>query len=300
MKKILFFSAAWILIAGGITQAQQNMGGTGQGMPPDPMSWDRYTVRGEEFSVLLPTLPAMTTTKGLRSRDQKNQSQRHLKTSFDGVDYIIDVFENPKPRQSLDEFIAEQKANGEFDPASERRLVIYGVPGKEFSSANKNSPAVVQFFVTEKRLYRFVASGPKVDGLGARTFFSSIKLGEKTVGMEVSDGPGRPVDTTADRVMSGKEITTKAQLVEKPEPSFTNEARAKNTSGTVILRVVFTKYGTVENIRVVQGLPDGLTERAIEAAKQIKFIPATKDGRPVSMWMQLEYNFLFKDGPGER
>jgi hypothetical protein len=42
---------------------------------------------------------------------------------------------------------------------------------------------------------------------------------------------------------------------------------------------------------VVQGLPDGLTERAIEAARKIKFVPASKEGKYVSMWMQLEYNF---------
>jgi hypothetical protein len=47
----------------------------------------------------------------------------------------------------------------------------------------------------------------------------------------------------------------------------------------------------VENIRVVRELPDGLTERAIEAAKKIKFVPAMKNGHAVSMWMQLEYNF---------
>jgi len=34
-----------------------------------------------------------------------------------------------------------------------------------------------------------------------------------------------------------------------------------------------------------------LTERAIAAAKQIRFVPAQKDGHAVSMWMQLEYNF---------
>jgi hypothetical protein len=30
---------------------------------------------------------------------------------------------------------------------------------------------------------------------------------------------------------------------------------------------------------------------SIRVARQIKFIPATKDGRPVSMWMELQYNF---------
>jgi hypothetical protein len=41
----------------------------------------------------------------------------------------------------------------------------------------------------------------------------------------------------------------------------------------------------------MRGLPYGLTEKAIAAARQIRFDPATKDGHKVSMWMKLEYNF---------
>ena len=59
----------------------------------------------------------------------------------------------------------------------------------------------------------------------------------------------------------------------------------------VILKCVFASNGSITNIRVVSGLPYGLTERAIDAARKIKFIPAMKDGKCVSMWMQLEYNF---------
>ncbi|MBD0373542.1 MAG: energy transducer TonB, partial [Pyrinomonadaceae bacterium] len=44
-------------------------------------------------------------------------------------------------------------------------------------------------------------------------------------------------------------------------------------------------------IRAVKGLPDGLTEKAIAAARQIKFVPAQKDGRNVSQYIQIEYNF---------
>ena len=47
-----------------------------------------------------------------------------------------------------------------------------------------------------------------------------------------------------------------------------------------MLRAVFTPGGQVTNISAVSGLPYGLTERAIAAARQIKFVPATKDGTP--------------------
>jgi hypothetical protein len=53
----------------------------------------------------------------------------------------------------------------------------------------------------------------------------------------------------------------------------------------------FPLWGQVEQIRAVQSLPFGLTERAIAAARQIKFLPATKGGRPVAVYMQLQYNF---------
>jgi TonB family protein len=93
------------------------------------------------------------------------------------------------------------------------------------------------------------------------------------------------------RVFSGKDVTSKARVLSKPEPQYTEEARKNQVTGTVVLRAVFTSGGQVTGIKAVSGLPYGLTERAIAAARQIKFVPATKDGRPVSMYIQLEYNF---------
>ena len=95
----------------------------------------------------------------------------------------------------------------------------------------------------------------------------------------------------ANQTYKGKEVSTKASVKKKPEPSYTKDARKHGIEGTVILHCVFASTGQVTNIHVVSGLPDGLTERAIEAAKKIKFKPATKDGHPVSMWMELQYNF---------
>ena len=88
-----------------------------------------------------------------------------------------------------------------------------------------------------------------------------------------------------------REVEQKARVLSKPEPQYTEEARKTGISGTVMLRVVFSSAGEVVQIRAIRTLPLGLTERAIAAARQIKFIPAMKGGRPVSVHMQLEYNF---------
>jgi TonB family protein len=104
-------------------------------------------------------------------------------------------------------------------------------------------------------------------------------------------GPGGGGGGDYSKIFTGKEVTSKARLISKPEPQYTEDARKNQITGTVVLKVVFASSGQVTNIRTVSGLPYGLTERAIAAARQIKFVPATKDGHQVSMWMQLEYNF---------
>src|SRR6185437_2120 len=97
--------------------------------------------------------------------------------------------------------------------------------------------------------------------------------------------------TDYNRIFKSGEVSSSARVLEKPEPQYTETARKNQVTGTVVLRAVFSAGGTVTNISAVSRLPDGLTERAIAAAKQIRFVPATKDGRPVSMWMELQYNF---------
>ena len=92
-------------------------------------------------------------------------------------------------------------------------------------------------------------------------------------------------------VRHGDEVTSKARVLAKPEPRYTEEARRAQIIGTVVLRAIFFADGTIRHILVIRGLPFGLTERAIAAARAIRFTPAMKDGRPVSMFVQLEYNF---------
>src|SRR5215831_7492123 len=121
-------------------------------------------------------------------------------------------------------------------------------------------------------------------------------------GVGIMEGPGSgggpldnphplrrsPVDYNA--VFTGREVDRRAGVIEKPEPSYTATAKQHELTGTVILNTIFAANGQVTDITVVRGLPDGLTEAAVAAAKRVKFKPALINGRTVSMYMQLQYN----------
>ena len=102
-------------------------------------------------------------------------------------------------------------------------------------------------------------------------------------------GGGGPIDYS--RTFRQSEVTKKAAITRKPEPDFTEQARRFNVTGVVRLRAILAASGEVKNIAVVKSLPHGLTERSLEAARQMRFNPALKDGRAVAQYVVLEYNF---------
>ncbi len=71
-----------------------------------------------------------------------------------------------------------------------------------------------------------------------------------------------------------------AEVISKPTPAYTPEARSLRIEGEVVLEVVFEATGKLRVVRVVQGLGHGLDETATRAAEQIRFKPAKRDGQP--------------------
>jgi TonB family protein len=114
--------------------------------------------------------------------------------------------------------------------------------------------------------------------------------GDTNIGGGGAGGGGGGGDDP-NKVYTTKDVSSKARILSRPEPQYTEEARRNQVTGTVVLRAVFGANGAVSNIKAVKGLPDGLTEKAISAARQIRFVPAQKDGRAVSQYIQIEYNF---------
>jgi len=119
---------------------------------------------------------------------------------------------------------------------------------------------------------------------GARGVVASAGFGN---GVATGDGSGR-VNTTRGSVRqsgfgdteSASKGQVPAEILSKPTPVYTDEARKLRIEGEVMLEVVFESSGRLRIVRVLRGLGHGLDEAATRAAEQIRFKPALRDGQP--------------------
>jgi len=75
--------------------------------------------------------------------------------------------------------------------------------------------------------------------------------------------------------------STPVEILSKPRPEYTEEARKLRAEGEVVLEMRFGASGQAEVLRVIRGLGHGLDESAQRAALSIKFRPALKSGQPI-------------------
>jgi Gram-negative bacterial TonB protein C-terminal len=283
----LIFAICLMLSA---TASEWGHASTRSGRDQVPGEWQRYTVSGEEFSVLLPVVPSMSTSDMYARRSRR---ERILGAYSNGVVYAVYTFENKS--LSLDDLIGRFANHNEpMEP-----VTVDSITGKRSRFETDDRMGAVQLFAAGNNLYVFQVSGSKLGNpaAGMTKFFSSMRLGNQPEGNQVAEGAGEQPTSNSETplinpsIFPGKQVAIKVAVITKPEPRYTEQARKNSITGTVVLRAVFSSAGVVTNIHPVTYLPDGLTERSIEVAKQIRFIPAVKDGRFVSMWIELQYNF---------
>ncbi len=80
-------------------------------------------------------------------------------------------------------------------------------------------------------------------------------------------------------------------LTRMADPEFSQEARAQKFQGIVLVTMIVTSKGTVEDVWVVRGVGMGLDQNAAAAVRRYQFKPATFKGRPVGVELNVEVNF---------
>lgn len=264
---------------------------------------------GEEFSVEMPSMPFAFESRRNVSVT-KSEPMRTFGLYSRGVILIVTSFDNPQEQETLDRFATYHWGAGAL--SFTRDVKLGDLAGKEYESA-VGIRSRARVFRTTNHAYLVWAMSKTENDTRIARFLDSFTLGGKPSGVAIveppppavplpsetspviTQGPGQsgPLSSghAAGEPYKLTEVTLKAVVVFKPAPGFTEEARRENVTGTVRLRVVLGAEGRVRGISVIRGLPEGLTEKAIDASRHILFFPAEVDGRDVSQYATLEYNF---------
>jgi TonB family protein len=253
--------------------------------------WTNFTPPDEEFTVSVPGNPVARIHPVYNARDssaEKLLAHREYGGYGSGLIFIIHSFKAEHPQKLSSNYPNFLQQGMDF----ERNLSIDGLDSTEVrrtvtSPRGTYTKRNVKF-VTGKHLYLMTMATIEENSLAVDQFLSSIRWHRAD---NTSTPIQPPVETVTGAVFNPSELTQRALVVSKAEPFYTDDARAHKVTGTIILEAVFAEDGYVTNITVTRGLPHGLIESAIDAARSIRFFPAQKDGKPVSQRTMLEYNF---------
>lgn len=283
--------------------------GTGAGLrlsepqTVSPARWYQISPRSEPFSFQMPAVPRLYVDyqddgSGLYRVGGaviKRQSTYHAYQ--DGVIYLVQVYKTSSPEALLNGLAGMPPLKG----AAAREVSAEGISGVEYEAAGDTFYAKARFVKSGKVLYELQALAREKGNPAFDRFLSSLRTGtvNPAQGAEVIQVAGTPAQAAAGgdanvedvQPLAAKDVTRKAAVFYKPEPTYTDEARRRNITGTVRVRLVLAATGQVTNVSISHGLPGGLTEVAVEAARAIQFLPAEKDGRRVSQYAAIEYNF---------
>jgi TonB family protein len=91
-----------------------------------------------------------------------------------------------------------------------------------------------------------------------------------------------------------RDVDTQPRVLTRPRPVYTSDALEDNIQGIVHVSALFGADGTIRDVRILRGLGHGLDESAMKAVMQIRFIPATLNGVPVSVTRTIKIGFSLR------
>jgi TonB family protein len=106
-------------------------------------------------------------------------------------------------------------------------------------------------------------------------------------------GPGSGGGTGGGPYRPGSGIDA-PRLLKEVRADYTEEARQRGLSGEVLLEIIVRRDGSVGDVKILQGMPAGLNDRAIQAVKQWKFAPARRLGTPVDVIVEVGVEFKLR------
>ncbi len=270
-------------------------------------SWETITTRNNEFAIsMLSEFQVYNHSEPFYLKDGGAKFlEEHVVTGYlDRVVMVVTVSRVSNPSQGLNELLSTsyKRMKGWQD------INLNGFKGKHYQSSERGYYRDIQLFVSKEHIYGVEVAAKDAENPVVKKFLSSLRLGKDAVA-QAADVAAKETAKTQTQIQTQTLLTVdgqplkfedfkddnpklrKAIIIFKPSPFYTDDARQHQTTGTVLLKMVLSATGMVTDIEIVDGLGHGLSEKAIEAAKLIRFLPAEKDGRPVSQYVRVEYEF---------
>jgi TonB family protein len=167
------------------------------------------------------------------------------------------------------------------------RLALSVAQQDRFSPATRNGAAVAVRQSVEMNLEGCIATAVDISGKQVRT----IRLKEQPSQRVGNLRKPHPTGFIHGNIAADAHGNSPPIPLVAPEAGFSEEARQKHITGMCLVSLSVDAHGLPQNPRVVRPLGYGLDDAAIEAIQNYRFVPAMRQGKPVSVMMSIAVNF---------
>lgn len=228
-----------------------------------------------------------------------------ITTNYDNTLMRVESYALENPKKGLD-LIAQ------YTKGSEKSISRDNLRGKQIVFSDEKFYSVTQIFPTKTNLYVIFTAARGENNPIMQRFLASLNFNSVTNGnvktIKFSELKISPFALTDETKSAGNDQNqnTPPNNIKPPDgdvdskpliilaqspPGYTVAARMNNVTGTLRLRLTFSASGRISKIGIVSSLPEGLTRQAIYAGLRIKFLPAEKNGKPISVTKIVEFRF---------
>jgi TonB family protein len=264
-----------------------------------PIEWKRYKVLNGNISFSMPKKPSIT-----HNSDACSQYIGRIYTAYaEQTVYQMSwrgKTEDPKPAfcrgvppndiPAYDKRIATLRESRDVESA----FKFMGADGHTFKHETDAYVETISLIWVDGGMVEMTVNRRKnAASTGEDRFRNSLKLNDASA-EDVGDGSPRMLGDFGEETTSSANsaIPNEPLAVRwKPRPGYTQIARQKGTSGTVVLRVEFLANGAIGAVTPIKELENGLTDQSVLAARNMAFLPARTNGVPVTVTKQIEYSF---------
>lgn len=116
-------------------------------------------------------------------------------------------------------------------------------------------------------------------------------MGDFTVDVSLGNAVNKSANENMDEIFSMGDLDNRPKAVFQTAPQYPSELRKEKKKGQVYLVFVVDRDGKVKNPQVKKSSHPAFEKAALDAVKQWKFEPATRDGKKVMAKMAVPITF---------